>query len=115
MKNKETHKLIRVKLLHTVIWAVMVAAIFFILYSGWSGKISSLTYAAFGLMVLEGVALWIGGGACPLTPIARQYSDDKKDNFDIYLPEWLARYNKEIFGALLIMGTALVLWRKTIG
>ncbi|MCF8245228.1 MAG: hypothetical protein K9J37_12895 [Saprospiraceae bacterium] len=93
----------------------MVAAIFYIIYSGWSGKISNLTYAAFGLMALEGVALWIGRGACPLTPIARQYSDSQKSNFDIYLPEWLARYNKQVFGTLLAVGTGLVLWRITIG
>lgn len=108
-------KLRQVKLLHTAVWAVMVAAIFQIIYSGWSGNISTLTYTAFGLMVFEGLALWYGNGACPLTPVARQYSDSQKANFDIYLPEWLARWNKEIFGTLLLVGVALVAWRMVAG
>jgi hypothetical protein len=37
---------------------------------------------------------------CPLTGIAARYTSDRKDNFDIYLPLWLTRYNKEIFSAL---------------
>lgn len=108
-------KLHQVKLLHTVIWAVMVAAIFQILYAGLSGRISTLTYAAFGLMGLEVAVLLVNRWTCPLTPIARQYSDSPKANFDIYLPEWLARWNKEIFGTLLVMGTVLVVWRKVAG
>ncbi len=108
-------KLRQVKLLHTAVWAVMVAAIFQIIYSGWSGHISILTYAAFGLMAFEGLALWYGKGACPLTPVARQFSDSQKANFDIYLPEWLARWNNEIFGTLLLVGVALVAWRMVTG
>jgi hypothetical protein len=104
-------KLRQIKLLHTAVWVVMVAAIFQILYSGWSGNISPLTWGAFGLMAFEGLALWYGKGACPLTPVARQYSDSRKANFDIYLPEWLARWNKEIFGTLLLVGVVLVVWR----
>ncbi|NDJ10217.1 MAG: hypothetical protein EBY17_03375 [Acidobacteriia bacterium] len=32
--------------------------------------------------------------------------------FDIYLPEWLARYNKWIFGALFVLGelAVVVMW-----
>jgi hypothetical protein len=41
---------------------------------------------------------------CPLTPIAARYTADRRDNFDIYLPEWLARHNKLIFGLLYSVG-----------
>jgi hypothetical protein len=34
----------------------------------------------------------------PLTPVAARFTTDRRDNFDIFLPEWLARYNKEMFG-----------------
>ena len=37
---------------------------------------------------------------CPLTGVAARYTDDRRANFDIYLPEWLARSNKQIFGIL---------------
>ena len=34
---------------------------------------------------------------CPLNLLARKYSNSKKDNFDIYLPSWLAKYTKSIY------------------
>lgn len=104
-------KLRQIKILHTVIWTVMAGAVFYILYSGLSGHISALTYAALGLIGLEVLTLLINRFTCPLTPIARQYSDSANANFDIYLPEWLARWNKEIFGTLLAAGILLVVWR----
>jgi hypothetical protein len=46
-----------------------------------------------------------------LTGIAARYTDDRRANFDIYLPEWLARHNKTIFGALYLLGLAYLLAR----
>ncbi len=112
MNNQQ--KLIFIKLLHTVVWAVMVAAIFYIIYSGWSGSISTLTYIALVLIGLEVIILLANKWVCPMTPMARRYSDNPKDNFDIYLPEWLAKYNKVIFGTLLVAGIVLIVWRLTI-
>jgi hypothetical protein len=50
---------------------------------------------------------------CPVTLIARKYSDSSKDNYDIYLPNWLAKNNKLIYSiifliALLILGYRLL-------
>ncbi|MCB0632840.1 MAG: hypothetical protein KDD15_24045, partial [Lewinella sp.] len=59
----------------------------------------------------EGVVLLIFRMFCPLTLIARKYSDSTKDNFDIYLPNWLARHNKLIFTSIFIFGIVLVLVR----
>ena len=56
------------------------------------------------LIVLECAVLAFNGGRCPLTDLAARYSAERADNFDIYLPLWLARYNKTIFGALFLAG-----------
>jgi len=48
---------------------------------------------------------------CPLTGIAERYTDDRHDNFDIYLPRWLAKYNKRIFGSLFVAGVLLTVAR----
>jgi hypothetical protein len=42
--------------------------------------------------------------AVPLTAIAERYTDDRRANFDIWLPEWLARHNKSIFGTMFVLG-----------
>jgi hypothetical protein len=61
---------------------------------------------------VEVLVLFLNGLKCPLTGIAARYTEDRRDNFDIYLPLWVARYNKEIFGTLFVAGVVytLVAW-----
>ena len=49
---------------------------------------------------------------CPLTDLAARYTDDRRANFDIYLPLWLAANNKRIFGSVFVAGlvVAAVRW-----
>jgi hypothetical protein len=35
----------------------------------------------------------------------------QSDNFDIFLPEWLAKHNKLIFGSLFAIDELLLLWQ----
>ncbi len=104
-------KLLLIKLLHTVIWAFFVAAIFYILYSGLADRLTLYTRIAIGLVVGEGLVLACFDRHCPLTVLARRYSDSTKDNFDIFLPNALARYNKLIFTSLYAVGVGLVAYR----
>ncbi|MGB3081016.1 MAG: hypothetical protein WBB31_18180, partial [Saprospiraceae bacterium] len=60
-----------------------------------------------GLIALEGLVLLVFKSICPVTLIARKYSDSTRANFDIYLPNWLAKYNKLIY--TIIVGIALVI------
>jgi len=65
-----------------------------------------------GIVLVEVFVLAFNGWRCPLTAVAARYTDDRRDNFDIYLPQWLARYNKLVFGVLYVAGMLLtaVLW-----
>jgi hypothetical protein len=54
--------------------------------------------------------LALNHGRCPLTSVAARYTLERADNFDIYLPDWLARRNKVIFGTLFVIGEIVVLW-----
>lgn len=53
-----------------------------------------------GLVALECVVVAVNGMRCPLTDVAARYTTERVDNFDIYLPVWLARWNKVIFGTI---------------
>jgi hypothetical protein len=44
-----------------------------------------------------------------LSDLAGRYTDERKDNFDIYLPLWLARHNKAVFGTLFVAGELFML------
>jgi hypothetical protein len=50
-------------------------------------------------------------GCCPLTGMAARHTGQRSANFDIYLPVWLARYNKAIFGTQFVVGGLFVLAR----
>lgn len=99
-----------VKLIHTLIWAFFVACILAIpLFT----VLARFRLAAlFGAIVgLEVAVLLANGLACPLTRVAARHTRDRRANFDIYLPEWLARNNKAIFGTLYFVSMLLLLAR----
>lgn len=50
--------------------------------------------------------LGLNHGQCPLGIVVGRYTDDRRANFDIYLPAWLAARTKVIFGPLF--GGAIV-------
>lgn len=102
-----SHRLLAVKLLHTVVWAFFAGCVTAIPIAVWSGRLVAATILC-GVVLVEVVVLLFNGMRCPLTPIAARYTDDRRANFDIFLPEWLARYNKVVFGTLYLAGLALV-------
>lgn len=110
-KMNKYQKLQVIRSVHTLIWAFFVTVIFYIVYCGLMNKVNMLTWVAVGLVLAEGVVLAIFKMFCPLTIWARKYSDSQKDNFDIYLPQWLARHNKLIFTTIFVLGVLLALYR----
>lgn len=95
--------------MHTFIWCLFVSIIMYVLWSGLTGNVSAYSWIAVALVIGEGLVLLMFKGRCPLTILARKYSDSEKDNFDIYLPNWLAKYNKLIFGILFAVGVVLII------
>jgi hypothetical protein len=61
------------------------------------------------LVVLECGVLVLNGGRCPLSDLAAKFAAERTDNLDIYLPNWLAKHNKTIFGTLFVAGELVVL------
>jgi hypothetical protein len=90
-----------VKLAHTAVWAFFVACILAIpIFTATDRyRLAALFVAIVGFEV---AVLLANGMRCPLTDVAARYTSDRRANFDIYLPEWLARNNKLVFGALYV-------------
>ena len=111
MTPSHTRRLLAVKLFHTVVWALFAGCVVAIPILGWQGRVVGATVLC-GVVLVEVVILLMNGMHCPLTPIAARYTRDRRANFDIFLPEWLARYNKEVFGGPYALGLAYVtyLW-----
>ncbi|MDH3796652.1 MAG: hypothetical protein OER83_07255 [Flavobacteriaceae bacterium] len=94
-----------------MIWVFFVAVLFYVLYSGIADKVNIYTWIGIAVVIGEGLTLLIFKMFCPLTLVARKYSDSQKDNFDIFLPNWLAKNNKLIFTSIFIVALIIVLYR----
>ena len=105
MTNEATCRLQVVKLLHTVVWAALAGCVVAIPWLTWQGRLGAAAVLA-AIVFGEVVVLWFHRWTCPLTAVAARYTDDRRANFDIYLPEWLARHNQQIFGSLYVIGVA---------
>lgn len=99
-----------VKVLHTVVWAFFAGCILAIPAVAWRGNLAR-ALLLIAIVVVEIVVLLANRWRCPLTDVAARYTADRDDNFDIYLPVWLARYNKVIFGGLFVVGLVITLGR----
>lgn len=106
-------KLLLVRALHSVVWLFFVACIAGIPIAAWYARFT-MAAALSGIVALEGLVLLLNRRRCPLTIVAARYTDDRRANFDIWLPEWLARHNQSIFTALYLAGVAfaLIRWRS---
>lgn len=107
---KRDSALVAIKLAHTVVWAALAGCIVVLPIMGLANRLDwAATLSVIVLVECSVIAL--NKGRCPLTNVAARYTEDRADNFDIYLPLWLARHNKAIFGALFLGGEIVVLWR----
>jgi hypothetical protein len=99
-----------VKLIHTVVWAFFAGCIVAIPIFALLGNYPVAAILSM-LVLLEVLVLVVYDWRCPLTLIAARYTEDRRANFDIYLPEWIARHNKSIFGSAYVAGLVLTLGR----
>lgn len=100
-----------IKALHTATWAFFAGCILAIPVLGFARRYEAAA-ALIGIVLVEVIVLVANGFRCPLTAVAARYTNDRRDNFDIYLPLWVARYNKLMFGLLFLVGTLFVLARR---
>lgn len=99
-----------IKAIHTLVWAFFASCILALPIVAWRGDFH-LAAMLIGFVLIEVAVLAANGMRCPLTAVAARFTDERRYNFDIYLPLWLARYNKLIFGWLFVAGLAITLAR----
>jgi hypothetical protein len=104
-------RLTLIKIIHTLIWLFFNVVIFYFLYAVIAGRIDKWVWICLGLILSEGLVLLIFKNICPVTLVAKRYSSSQKANFDIYLPEWLARHNKAIYTSIVVVALVILVWR----
>ena len=81
------------------------------LYAVIADKLDKWLWIGYGLIIMEGIILVAFKFFCPLTILARKYSNSTKDNFDIYLPNWLAKYTKLIYSGIVVIILLITIYR----
>jgi len=106
-----TALLTAIKVVHTIVWALFAGCILAIPIASLYGDNRAAFWLA-AIVFVEVAVLALNKWRCPLTSLAARYTSDRDANFDIYLPEWLAKHNKVIFGTIYLVGmaTAGVRW-----
>jgi hypothetical protein len=106
-----TTKLTVVKTVHTAIWVFYNAVLFYMAWAVTVNRIDKWFWICLALIIIECLILLRFKQICPITLVARKYSDSTRHNFDIYLPEWLAKYNKAIYSTVLIIILSFLVYR----
>jgi hypothetical protein len=95
--------LIAVKVVHTVVWVFFVGCILAVPVTAGLHRFN-LSVVFTGLVLVECLVLAVNRCRCPLTDLAMRYAPEDSPNFDIYLPRLVAKYNKQIFGSIFVLG-----------
>jgi hypothetical protein len=104
----------QIKIVHTVIFLILSFCVVYCLFSGISGQITSWTWVAVGLVLMESVVLILFGWTCPLTLLVERLGAEKGSVTDLFLPKWFADRIFPLCGTTFIMAIALILLRILI-
>ncbi len=102
-------KLTMIKTVHTIIYLMMVWAVFYLLYAAITQTYSDWFYTALGLLVIESLVFALSGMKCPLTSLAKKYGDSKGYVGDLFIPERFAKYTFRVFGTIFLVSIVLLL------
>ncbi len=102
-----------IRWVHTIIYVVMAASTFVLLYAGLTGATGVWLWIALGLLAIESVVFVGNGMKCPLTAMAVEHGATSGGVLDTFLPERATRYTFRFFGSIMVVGLALLAARWT--
>ena len=106
--------ILQIKLVHTLIFWVLSGCVLDALYSGVVGSMTTWTWVAVGMVVLEGAVLVMSGWTCPLTLLAERLGAERGSVTDIFLPKWFADRIFPICGTTYMVALLLIILRAVL-
>lgn len=103
--------ILQIKIVHTAVFWLLTACVLYALFSGVANRITSWTWAALGLVLVEAVVLVSSGWICPLTILAERLGASHGAVADIFLPKWLADRIFPVCGTTFLVACILILMR----
>lgn len=100
-----------IKLIHSLLFFLIVICTIYVLLTAVLDQINSLTWWAFGIVIIEMLVLIINGWRCPLTNLAERRGADVGSVADLFMPKWLSGYLFPVFGIVFLITCLLLVWR----
>ncbi|HBE17002.1 MAG TPA: hypothetical protein DEG17_26330 [Cyanobacteria bacterium UBA11149] len=101
----------QIKFVHTLIFWILSLSVLYSLFSGIFDRITSWTWVAVGLVLIESIVLMISGWTCPLTLLAQRLGAQQGSVSDLFLPKWFADRIFPICGTTFVVAIAILLLR----
>jgi hypothetical protein len=96
-----------IKVIHTVIFASVGAAIGVFVWDGIRQRAGRRAAIALGIAMAESAIYVSNNQVCPLTPLAEELGSGNGAVADLFLPDWLSRRIPEISVSALVLGLVL--------
>lgn len=103
-----------IKLVHSILFFLIGICTIYVLVAAALDHITALTWIAFGVAVIELLALALNGWRCPLTDLAEQKGAEVGSVADLFLPTWLSDHLFTIFGIVFTVSCLLLAWRLIV-
>jgi hypothetical protein len=98
-----TSKVFILRVVHSVIFWIMVACLLYILYCAVARRYDWTLVVALGFIFVEGVALAVNRFRCPLTALAERWGAGHGAITDMFLPGWLASNTFKVSTVVFIL------------
>lgn len=102
------NKVFLIKLVHSLIFFLMMASLLYILYSGITGTFNLLLLFALMTIFIEGITLILNKWRCPMAGLAEKYGAESGSVTDIFLPSVIARNSFRIFSVVFTLELILL-------
>ena len=100
-----------IKLIHSLLFLLIVISTIYVFFSSLSDQITTLTWIAFAIALIEMLVLLLNDWRCPLTDLAEQSGAQTGSVADLFLPQWISDRLFVIFGIVFVATCILMFWR----
>ena len=100
-----------IKLIHSLLFFLIGISTIYVFMTAAVDQVNMLTWWAFGVVVVELLALVLNNWRCPLTDLAEQHGAEVGSVADLFLPAWLSDHLFTIFGIFFVSTCLLLAWR----
>jgi hypothetical protein len=100
-----------IKLVHSLLFFLIGICTMYVFFAAALDHITRWTWLAFGVAVIELLALAFNEWRCPLTDMAERRGAEVGSVADLFLPAWLSVRLFPIFGIVFVITCLLLIWR----